>query len=1014
MSHASSRRSGPRPATRRKLSRARPWQVIPLACAIAAGALVPSMIGVSSAVAAPVSGVVNTYQAVSGISGDIVTVNGATRGAAVAFAVGDRVMLVQMTGVSPAVAGSNMGNYDVATITAISGSDITLSAITRTYSPTSEAVQLVRVVHDPATTTIVGDIAAAAWDGTTGGVIALSGGALELDGDVDASGTGFTSALSPTSAVTTSASTGPGTPAGRGQDGEISGPAANIAGAGGGGIGGGGGGVGGTAGAGGGLAGGGSAESAAEAPGTNGGGAGTSFVYGGTPSGAGGGGGVIGGGGGGGADIVSTISSGASGGGGGTDGGGAGGDVIAENLARYIGAGGGGPRGVANGGDGLIGGASGTDPITSANEGSAGGGGGSYGGGGGAPSNSSGGDDSSGGGGGGSWTGGGTGGTGGIGQTNVPYPAGGDGNAAVAAPLPDSAHYLNLANPRLMMGGAGGRGSQESGFSDGGAGGGIVFLDFASIGGTGEVRSDGAAGASPAGGGAHSGSGGGAGGQMRIRANTVDDALLLAANGGVGGSPTANLYHGGVSGGGGGAGGIWVELLDAEASCPAVDVPNVTFELVGGDGGLSIINPKNGIPTGTGGDGGTGLGCVSPLPVPELAFDKSSDPAPGTAVKPGDVITYAVTIENTGAVVSEDGLVTDDMADVLDKATLVDPPAVTCAPVANSCGEVLFTAGDTEFSWRSTPAVPMEVGTTATVTYTVLIDDDATGTVGNLLVQPDILVEHPIIEWSKTNDAGDGVLVAPGDTVVYTISVSNTGAVDAASFSAVDDLSDVVDDATLDVDSIVVNPAGLGVAVFDPVAETLTWTGALPAGETVEVSYAVVVHEDAAGDLRNAFFDTTVVNPISAALQWDKVGDTADAELLAGAEWELTPVDGAGDPAGPAVVVVDCVEGPCTGTDTDPAGGRFLITGLTPGEYRLVETRAPVGFVLDTTPILVTVLDTASVTVLDDIVNAQQPTPVLPFTGGLGVDHLLMIGGGLLALMTGLGTWQAIRRRRTL
>ena len=307
MSHTPSRRGMPRPPRTRTLSRVRPWQVIPLACAIAAGALVPSMIGASTAVAAPVSGVVNTYQAVSGIAGKVVMVSGATRGAAVSFAVGDRVMLVQMTGVSPAVAGSNMGNYDVATITAISGTAITLSTITRTYSPASQAVQLVRLVHDPATTTIVGDITAAPWDGTTGGVIALSGGTLELNGDVDASGTGFTSALLPTSATTTSASTGPGTPAGRGQDGAISGPAVNVAGAGGGGIGGGGGGLDGTAGAGGGLAGGGSAESGAEAPGTNGGGAGTRFFYGGTPSGAGGGGGVIGGGGGGGADVVGRL-----------------------------------------------------------------------------------------------------------------------------------------------------------------------------------------------------------------------------------------------------------------------------------------------------------------------------------------------------------------------------------------------------------------------------------------------------------------------------------------------------------------------------------------------------------------------------------------------------------------------------------------------------------------------------------------------------------------------------------
>ncbi|MGM1018824.1 MAG: SpaA isopeptide-forming pilin-related protein [Actinomycetota bacterium] len=1000
--------------------RARIWQAALVTGALAVSAVAPVFGSVPVAAAASVSGVVNTYQAVSSVSGSTVTVTGATRGAASSFAVGDRVMLIQMTGVSPAQPGSDFGNYDTATITAVSGSSITLSAITRTYSPNTEAVQLVRMEHDTAPTTVTGTVTAAPWDGATGGVVAMSGGSLVLNADIDASETGFTNQNPPTGDVVPSLSSGPGSTTGRGEDGGLdtfSFPA-SIAGGGGGGIGGGGGATGAESlGTGGGAGGGGASGdrdasflpiAGPPAAGSDGGIASALlYTFGGADGAAGGGGGVIGGGGGGGS------ASGA--GGGGTDGGGAGGEMRElPDQIRGVGAGGGGPLGVGNGGDGLIGGISGNDPDTSANEGSAGGGGGSYGGGGGAPSNWAGGDDASGGGGGGSWTGGGEGGLGGALSTGEAlYPAGGAGNAPVADQLPESAHYLDLANPRLMMGGAGGRGSQEAGWTDGGAGGGIVFLDFADIRGAGDVRSDGGEGASPAGGGAHSGAGGGAGGQMRIRANTIENPLVFAVNGGLGGAPTANLFHGGVSGGGGGAGGIWVELLDADASCPAEDVPNITFELAGGNGGPSIINPKNDMPTATGGDGGTGLGCVSPkAPEPELVFDKASDPVPGTAVKPGDEITYAVTIENPGTVATVDGLVTDDMAEVLDKATLVSAPAVVCEPVASSCGEVDFTSGDTDFIWRSTPTAPLDAATTATVFYTVMIDDDATGTVGNLLVEPDVLVEHPIIEWAKTNDVGDGVLVAPGDTVEYRISVTNTGSVDSAEFSAVDDLSDVVDDATFDEDSIAIDPAGLGTAIYDATEQTLTWTGALEAEQTVEVTYAVTVNENAAGELRNAFFDTTVVNPISAALQWTKVDDTVEANPLAGAEWELTPLDGDGEPAGEPIVIVDCVEAPCSGADTDPEPGGFLVADLEPGDYELVETKAPFGFVLDATPITVTVLDTTAVTVLDDIVNEQQPVPSLPFSGGLGSEQLMILGGAFLALMTGLGAWQAIRRRR--
>src|SRR5689334_19822240 len=79
----------------------------------AATATVPVLVAnVPAQAAASVSGVINTYQAVSAISGTTVTVTGSTRGAATPFAVGDQVMLIQMTGLSPQVSGSNLGNYD--------------------------------------------------------------------------------------------------------------------------------------------------------------------------------------------------------------------------------------------------------------------------------------------------------------------------------------------------------------------------------------------------------------------------------------------------------------------------------------------------------------------------------------------------------------------------------------------------------------------------------------------------------------------------------------------------------------------------------------------------------------------------------------------------------------------------------------------------------------------------------------------------------------------------------------
>src|SRR5690606_16482114 len=85
--------------------------------------------------------------------------------------------------------------------------------------------------------------------------------------------------------------------------------------------------------------------------------------------------------------------------------------------------------------------------------------------------------------------------------------------------------------------------------------------------------------------------------------------------------------------------------------------------------------------------------------------------------------------------------------------------------------------------------------------------------------------------------------VLPGDTITYTVAVENTGgtALTGATFS--DDLSGVLDDATLDEASIT---ASSGTASFaDPV---LTWTGDLAVDEVATISYSVTVDQPIGGD----------------------------------------------------------------------------------------------------------------------------------------------------------------------
>lgn len=143
-----------------------------------------------------ISGVVNSYVAVSAV-----TINSATVTAIGPFQVGDKVLIIQMKGASITTTNTvafgtitglgNAGNFEFATISSITGNTVTFSSnLCKSYTPSGK-VQLVKVpVYTNAT--IVGTVTAQAWNGSTGGIVAIEAtNSITFNANINVLGQGF-------------------------------------------------------------------------------------------------------------------------------------------------------------------------------------------------------------------------------------------------------------------------------------------------------------------------------------------------------------------------------------------------------------------------------------------------------------------------------------------------------------------------------------------------------------------------------------------------------------------------------------------------------------------------------------------------------------------------------------------------------------------------------------------------------------------------------------------------------
>ncbi|GAB2863961.1 hypothetical protein GCM10027176_77330 [Actinoallomurus bryophytorum] len=224
-----------------------------------------------------------------------------------------------------------------------------------------------------------------------------------------------------------------------------------------------------------------------------------------------------------------------------------------------------------------------------------------------------------------------------------------------------------------------------------------------------------------------------------------------------------------------------------------------------------------------------------------------------TAAAPGSVIHYTITVRNTGTNAFTGASLTDPLTNVLDDAAYDNNVAATS-------GSAGFTSPNITWSGN------LAAGAVATITYSVTVrpvgsgDGIMSNTVtsatlgancasGGTDVRCQASVDLLALTITKTADVATAT---PGDTVHYTVKVTNSGQAAYTGAAFTDGLSGVLDDATYNADA---SATSGGVSYTAP---TLSWSGNLAAGGVAIITYSVTVKSPDAGD-------KTLTNTVSSA-----------------------------------------------------------------------------------------------------------------------------------------------------
>jgi len=209
-----------------------------------------------------------------------------------------------------------------------------------------------------------------------------------------------------------------------------------------------------------------------------------------------------------------------------------------------------------------------------------------------------------------------------------------------------------------------------------------------------------------------------------------------------------------------------------------------------------------------------------------VTLDKVVDHATAT---PGDHLTYTITVKNTGDLVAHAVVLTDTIPSLTSFVSAVPAPDGGGGPATYT-----WTLGDIAAGVTKVVTITVAVGTgvsdAATLVNNAALDyKNAAGIAqGTLYDSASTTVKAPVMDIVKT--AGGITEADPGDTIVYTLTYTNSGTGDASGVVVVDTLP-----ADVDFVSAVPAPTGGGPTVY-------TWSiGSVPAGTTAAITVTVKV-----------------------------------------------------------------------------------------------------------------------------------------------------------------------------